>query len=78
MEGAQESNTLPFDPTRAVQLGHFIGIAYTMYDGAPTNPTPGPPSPFVTDYKFIAWVQMKDFLIEDGNWTFYGSLHNTR
>jgi Lipase (class 3) len=61
-----------YDPARAVQYGRWVELAYSMYAAAPTNPTPPPPSPFPPDYKFVAWVQMKDFVIEDGNWTFYG------
>ena len=61
-----------YDPARAVQYGRWVELAYSMYAATPTNPTPPPPSPFPPDSKFIAWVQMKDFVIEDGNWTFYG------
>ena len=25
-------------------------------------------------YNFVAWVQMRDFIFEEGNWTFYGLL----
>lgn len=62
------------DPAQAVQLGLFVEMAYTMYDSAPSNPTPPPPSPFIADYNFIAWVQMRDFVFEDGSWMFYGLL----
>jgi hypothetical protein len=63
-----------FDAEQAVQYGLFVEMTYTMYDNAPTNPMPTPPSPFITDYKFIAWVQMRDFVFEDGSWMFYGLL----
>jgi triacylglycerol lipase len=61
-----------YDPARAVQYGRWVELAYSMYSAAPANPTPPPPSPFPPNYKFVAWVQMKDFVIENGNWTFYG------
>jgi len=72
MDNAGQLASRPYDPQQAVQYGQFIELAYTMYAGAPTNPTPPPPSSFIAGYKFVAWVQMKDFVIEDGNWTFYG------
>jgi hypothetical protein len=72
MDSAGQPIARAYAPAQAVQYGQFVELAYTMYDSAPNNPTPPPPSPFIADYKFIAWVQMKDFVIEDGNWTFYG------
>jgi hypothetical protein len=56
----------------AVHYGQFVELAYKMYESAPGNPTPNPPSPFPAGHKFIAWVQMKDFIVVGGNWTFYG------
>jgi hypothetical protein len=61
-----------YDPSVAVHYGQFIEIAYRMYESAPNNPTPNPPSPFPVGYKFLAWIQMNDFIIVGGNWTFYG------
>jgi Lipase (class 3) len=63
-----------FDPKQAVQYGLFAEATYNMYDGAPSNPTPPPPSPFIAGYRFIAWVQMRDFVFEGGSWMFYGLL----
>lgn len=62
---------MAFDPATAVNYGRFVATAYAMYSAAPANPTP-PPLPLPTGYKFIAWVQMKDFLIATGGWSFYG------
>jgi hypothetical protein len=44
-----------------------------MYESAPKDPTP-PPSALPADYKFVAWIQMRDFIITKTNWTFYGLL----
>jgi len=44
-----------------------------MYESAPKDPTP-PPSGLPADYKFVAWIQMRDFIITETNWTFYGLL----
>ncbi len=65
--------TVPsFDPAVAVAYGQFVAAAYQMYHAAPNNPTPDPPSPFPAGYKFIAWVQMKDFILASEDWCFYG------
>jgi hypothetical protein len=60
----------------AVSLGLFVKAAYWMYDHAHPagNPTPTPPSPFLPDYNFVAWVQMKDFFIKEEDYSFYGLL----
>ena len=66
---------LPYDPLKAAFYGQFVNAAYTMYDDQPTNPTPPPPKPPKTlpgNYRFVAWVQMRDFIFESGDWTFYG------
>jgi Lipase (class 3) len=63
-----------YDPVLAIHCGRFVELAYQMYNSAPSNPKPNPPSPFPAGYKFIAWVQMKDFLIENEDWSFYGLL----
>jgi hypothetical protein len=34
-----------YDPSVAVHYGQFVEIAYRMYESAPNNPTPNPPSP---------------------------------
>ena len=47
-----------------------------MYDNHPDNPTP-PTVKLPDKYNFVAWVQMRDFIFEEGDWTFYGMLaHN--
>jgi hypothetical protein len=64
----------------AVSLGLFVKAAYSMYDNAqpPGNPLPSPPSPFLPGYDFFAWVQMKDFFINEENYSFYGLLAQNR
>jgi hypothetical protein len=52
-----------YDPSVAVSYGQLINLAYQMYGGDPANSTPTPPSPFPLGYRFVAWVQMKDFLL---------------
>ena len=60
-----------YDPARAVEYGELVQLAYDMY-GNGQSPTPAPPTPFQDGYTFTAWVQMKDFFIKEGDWTFYG------
>lgn len=72
MDDVRESLSRSYDPAQAVLYGQLVEIAYHMYDSAQGNPAPPPPSPFFPGFKFIAWVQMKDFIIEDSDWTFYG------
>jgi hypothetical protein len=52
-----------YDPSVAVGYGQIINVAYQMYGSAPANPMPTPPSNFPAGYRFVAWVQMKDFLL---------------
>jgi hypothetical protein len=63
------------DPTQtaqAVTLGKLVNVAYAMYEGASGNPLPTPPSPIMTGFEFVAWVQMKDFIVSSTDYTFYG------
>jgi hypothetical protein len=60
-----------FDAAAAAHYGTFVSVAYAMYRAEATNPTPKP-LPLPAGYKFIAWVQMKDFILFSGDWTFYG------
>lgn len=62
----------PEQTERAVQCGLFVNVAYAMYGGDPDNPAPTPPSNFIPDYEFFAWVQMRDFLFGQGDYEFYG------
>lgn len=59
---------------KAAFLGQFVSAAYDMYDAQPSNPVPWPPPPLPGGYIFVAWVQMKDFFIEESPYTFYGLL----
>jgi hypothetical protein len=64
-----------YDPAKAVFYGQLVNVAYAMYDDHQSNPTPPPPKPPKTlpgNYRFVAWVQMRDFIFENGDWTFYG------
>jgi hypothetical protein len=60
------------DPAQAVQYGQLVQTAYDMYDGGQGGLTPTPPIPFPAGYNFIAWIQMRDFILQEGDWTFYG------
>jgi hypothetical protein len=59
---------------KAAFLGQLVNFAYTMYDNDPSNPTPSPAVPLPGNYQFVAWVQMRDFFIWEGAYTFYGLL----
>jgi hypothetical protein len=71
MSGIHQTTIDSYDPVRAVEFGQLIQLAYDMY-GNGQSPTPAPPTPFQDGYTFTAWVQMKDFFIQEGDWTFYG------
>ena len=77
MDDVHQPTACP-DPARAALYGKFLEVAYWMYDSAPNNPTPSPPSDFPADYEVFAWVQMRDFVIAEGNWTFYGIIAQSR
>ncbi len=62
----------PYNSAIAVQYGQLVQTAYDMYDGGQGGLTPTPPTPFPGGYTFIAWIQMRDFIIHEGEWTFYG------
>lgn len=66
--------TPPYEPAYAVRLGLLVETAYWMYDNAqpPGNPLPSPPPQFPPGYSFVAWVQMKDFFIDQQDYSFYG------
>jgi len=73
---APATTSLAYDPLKAAFYGRFVNAAYTMYDNHPDNPTP-PTVKLPDKYNFVAWVQMRDFIFEEGDWTFYGMLaHN--
>jgi hypothetical protein len=73
---APATTSLTYDPLQAAFYGRFVNAAYTMYDNHKDNPTP-PTVGLPDKYRFVAWVQMRDFIFEEGDWTFYGMLaHN--
>lgn len=73
IEGVEIMNAvLPFDPITASLYGQFIQTAYSMQSNAPQNQTPPLTSDFPPGYKMVAWVQMKDFIIESTGPVFYG------
>lgn len=60
-----------FDPRSAARYGGFVALAYAMHGADPGNAAPSPlPAP--AGFKFIAWVQMRDFVVASGDWAFYG------
>src|SRR5271166_4879398 len=62
----------PYDPATAVLYGQLIEAAYAMHGSFPNNPAPPAPSTLPGGYRFIAWVQMQDFIIENTGPQFYG------
>jgi hypothetical protein len=78
MNGIQVAAAPLFDAARAVFYGQFVEAAYGMYDSDPSNATPPPPATLPGNYKFIAWIQMRDFIIAEGDWTFYGLIAQSK
>jgi hypothetical protein len=77
MDELSQATAPAYDPAKAVFYGKFVLVAYAMYDDHQSNPTPPAPKTLPGNYRFVAWVQMRDFIFEDGDWTFYGLLaHN--
>ena len=74
MPAPDTANTsLTYDPLKAAFYGQFVNAAYTMYDNYLDNPTP-PPVQLPGNYKFVAWVQMQDFIFSPTAYLFYGML----
>jgi len=69
---------MAIDPARAVFFGQCVEVVYKMYGCAPNNPTPTPSWALPAGYKFVAWVQMRDFtpigppIGPPGPYKFYG------
>jgi Lipase (class 3) len=63
-----------FDPAMAVSCAKLVELAYQMFeDDVSGIAQPDPPLPFpVPGYEFVAWVQMKDFILVPGPYRFYG------
>jgi hypothetical protein len=74
MDELTQATAPSYDPAKAVFYGKLVLVAYGMYDDHKTNPTPPAPKTLPGNYRFVAWVQMRDFTFEEGNWTFYGLL----
>jgi Lipase (class 3) len=64
----------PSQAAQAVMLGQLVNVAYAMFDNYPDDPLPPPPTQLPGNYGFVAWVQMRDFVFNYGNWTCYGLL----
>jgi pimeloyl-ACP methyl ester carboxylesterase len=64
----------PSQAAQAVMLGQLVNVAYAMFDNYPDDPLPPPPTQLPGNYGFVAWVQMRDFIFNYGNWTCYGLL----
>ncbi len=61
------------DAEHAVFCGQCIEVVYKMYFSDPDNLTPTPSWALPKGYKFVAWVQMKDFTpFGPGPYRFYG------
>jgi Lipase (class 3) len=65
--------SLAYDPLKAAFYGQFVNAAYTMYNNQTSNPTPTPVQ-LPGNYKFVAWVQMQDFVFSPTAYVFYGML----
>jgi hypothetical protein len=66
---------MAIDRQSAVVFGQCVEVVYKMYENAqpPNNPTPAPGWPLPKGYRFVAWVQMRDFSpFGPGPYTFYG------
>lgn len=74
MDELTQATAPSYDPAKAVFYGKLVLVAYGMYDDYKSNPTPPAPKVLPENYRFVAWVQMRDFIFEEGNWTFYGLL----
>jgi hypothetical protein len=64
----------PPEQQQASLYCQLINFVYGLYDNDPTNPTPSPGGPLPGNYQFVAWVQMRDFFVWQGAYTFYGML----
>lgn len=64
----------PSQAAQAVMLGQLVNVAYDMFDNYPDDPLPPPPTQMPGNYGFVAWVQMRDFIFNYGDWTCYGLL----
>jgi hypothetical protein len=61
------------DAEHAVFCGRCIEVVYKMYFNDPNNLTPTPSWALPKGYKFVAWVQMRDFTpFGPGPYKFYG------
>jgi hypothetical protein len=66
-------NCTAFDPNNAILYGRFVAAAYTMYGNAAShNQRPPASADFPPGYKLLAWIQMRDFILDNTDLTFYG------
>jgi hypothetical protein len=66
-----------FERALAVSYAKLVDLAYWMFEHHKGNVQPPPPSPFpVKGYRFVTWVQMKDFILFNPNppYVFYGMI----
>jgi Lipase (class 3) len=61
----------PSQAAQAAFYGQFVNAAYTMYESGSPTPTP---VQLPGNYKFVAWVQMQDFIFSPTAYLFYGML----
>jgi Lipase (class 3) len=62
-----------FDPNKAILYGRFVAAAYTMYGNAAShNQRPPASADFPSGYQLLAWIQMRDFILDNTDLTFYG------
>src|SRR5580693_1924086 len=69
-----EASMTQLNPSQAAQAafyGQFVNAAYTMYESGSQTPTP---VQLPGNYKFVAWVQMQDFIFSPTAYLFYGML----
>jgi hypothetical protein len=67
----------PFDPKQAVSYGLFVSAAYAMYEADKNNLRPAPRN-MPAGYDLIAWIWMRDFILENTNPIFYGFIASSQ
>ena len=62
----------PSQAAEAVRLGLLLNVIYGMYGDHPGDTAPPLSADLPGGYKFLAWVQMRDYVFASGEWSFYG------